>query len=103
VFGEIFICRFPFTSGAFSKPRPVLVLLDLQQDVLICRITSATPSGPLDAIISDWKEAGLAKPSVARFNRLVTAEKTILGRKLGKLSSRDEEAIRRTWNEHMRL
>jgi mRNA interferase MazF len=103
VFGEVFICRFPFTSGAFAKPRPVLVLLDLQQDVLICRITSQTSSGPRDAIISDWKEAGLAKPSVARLNRLVTAEKTILGRKLGKLSSRDEETIRRTWNEHMRL
>ena len=28
VFGEIFICQFPFTSGAFSKPRPVLVLFD---------------------------------------------------------------------------
>jgi len=90
VFGEIFICRFPFTSGAFSKPRPVLVLFDLQQDVLICRITSATRSEPLDVPISDWKQAGLAKPSVARLDRLVTAEKTILGRKLGKLSSRDE-------------
>jgi len=103
VFGEIFICRFPFTSGAFSKPRPVLILFDLQQDVLICRITSATPSGPLDAVISDWREAGLAKPSVARLDRLVTAEKTILGRKLGKLSSRDKEVIRRAWNQHMRL
>jgi mRNA-degrading endonuclease toxin of MazEF toxin-antitoxin module len=87
VFGEIFICRFPFTSGAFSKPRPVLILLDLQQDVLICRITSARPSGALDAVISDWREAGLAKLSIARLDRLVTAEKTILGRKIGKLSS----------------
>lgn len=74
MFGEIFICRFPFTSGAFSKPRPVLVLLDLQQDVLICRITSAAPSGPLDVPISEWKQAGLAKPCVARLDRLVTAE-----------------------------
>jgi len=103
VFGEIFICRFPFTSGAFSKPRPVLVLLDLRQDVLICRITSATASGPLDAVISDWREAGLAKPSVVRLDRLVTAEKTILGRKLGRLSLRDKEVIRRAWNQHMRL
>jgi PemK-like, MazF-like toxin of type II toxin-antitoxin system len=69
VSGEIFICRFPFTSGAFSKPRPVLVLFDLQQDVLICRITSATRSEALDVPISDWKQAGLAKPSVARLDR----------------------------------
>jgi hypothetical protein len=28
-FGEIFICRFPFTSGTASKARPALVLFDL--------------------------------------------------------------------------
>jgi mRNA-degrading endonuclease toxin of MazEF toxin-antitoxin module len=46
---------------------------------------------------------GLAKPSVARLDRLVTAEKTILRRRLGMLSARDQAAIRATWNEHMRL
>ena len=39
-FGDIFICRFPFTSGAISKPRPALVLFDLGLDVVICRITN---------------------------------------------------------------
>ena len=29
MFGEIFICQFPFTSGAASKIRPALVLFDL--------------------------------------------------------------------------
>jgi hypothetical protein len=40
MFGEILICQFPFTSGVVSKVRPALVLFDLQQDVLICRVTS---------------------------------------------------------------
>jgi hypothetical protein len=57
----------------------------------------------MDVAISDWRQAGLAKASVARLDRLVTAEKTILGRKLGKLSSRDEQTIRRAWNQQMRL
>jgi mRNA interferase MazF len=103
VFGEIFICQFPFTSGAFSKPRPVLVLVDLQQDVLICRVTSRSSTGPLDVILTEWKQAGLAKPSVARLDRLVTAEKTILGRRLGALSPADQLAIRKAWNQHMLL
>jgi mRNA interferase MazF len=103
VFGEIFICRFPFTSGAFSKPGPVLVLFDLQQDVLICRVTSARRAGPLDVTLADWRQAGLAKPSVARLDRLVTAEKTILGRQLGTLSAADQATVRREWNQHMRL
>ena len=103
MFGEIFICQFPFTSGAFSKPRPALVLFDLRQDVLICRVTSVLRNGPLDMAITDWAHAGLAKPSVARLDRLVTAEKAILGRRLGILSPSDQAAIRASWNQFMRL
>jgi mRNA-degrading endonuclease toxin of MazEF toxin-antitoxin module len=103
VFGEIFICQFPFSSGAFSKPRPALVLFDLGQDALICRVTSVARSGPLDVAIRDWAQAALAKPSVARLDRLVTAEKTILGRRLGILSPGDQSAIRAAWNQQMRL
>jgi mRNA-degrading endonuclease toxin of MazEF toxin-antitoxin module len=81
----------------------VLVLFDLQQDVLICRVTSVLRNGPLDAALADWSQAGLAKPSVARLDRLVTAEKRILRRRLGTLSANDQSAIRAAWNQHMRL
>jgi len=103
VFGEIHICRFPFTSGAFSKPRPVLVLFGSGQDVVICRVTSAHYAGPLNVTLTDWAQAGLAKPSVARLDRLVTAEKRILGRRIGALSDSDQEAVRNAWNRHMKL
>lgn len=103
MFGEIVICQFPFTSGAVSKVRPALVLFDLQQDVLICRVTSAQSRGPLDVVLSDWQAAGLLRPSVARLDRVVTAEKTILIRRLGVLSSRDMELVTSVWNRSMRL
>lgn len=73
MFGEIVICQFPFTSGVVSKVRPALVLFDLQQDVLICRVTSAQSRGPLDVMLFDWQAAGLLRPSVARLDRVVTA------------------------------
>jgi hypothetical protein len=76
-FGEIFICRFPFTSGAFSKPRPALVLFDFGQDAVIARITSVLRSGRLDIPVADWAAAGLVKPSVVRLDRIVTAMKSI--------------------------
>lgn len=103
VFGEIFLCQFPFTSGAVSKSRPVLVLFDLQPDAVICRVTSVLRTGAFDVSLKDWTQAGLAKPSVARLDRLVTAEKTLLTRRLGQISAHDEAAIRAAWNEHMRL
>jgi mRNA interferase MazF len=103
MFGEIIICQFPFTSGAVSKLRPALVLFDLQQDAIICRVTSAERRGPLDVVLTDWQAAGLLRPSVARLDRIVTAEKAVLVRRLGRLSSRDLESVRSTWNQKMTL
>ena len=103
MFGEIFIAQFPFTSGKASKPRPVPPLFELEQDVVICRITSVLRNGPCDVMLADWARAGLAKPSVAPLDRLVTAERKILGKRLGKLSAPDEATVRRIWNQQMKL
>ena len=102
-FGDIFLCRFPFTSGAISKPRPALVLFDLGADVVICRITSVRHAGKLDVPVSDWAAAGLAKPSVIRLNRLVTAEKSLLRTRLGELTNPDQSTVRPVWNANMTL
>lgn len=101
--GEVFICQFPFTSGAMSKVRPALVLFDLQQDAIICRVTSVLRKGPLDVALADWQAAGLLKPSIARLDRIVTAEKSVFLRRLGVLSARDLQAVRNAWNQQMKL
>lgn len=53
MFGEVYLCQFPFTSGVSSKIRPALVLFDLRLDAIICRITSVQRSGPLDVTLVD--------------------------------------------------
>jgi mRNA interferase MazF len=103
MFGEILLCEFPFTSGTSSKIRPALVLFELPDDVIICRVTSILYSGPNDVTLKDWLAAGLLKPSVARLDRIITAEKRILIRKLGALSMSDTERVRSVWNSRMRL
>ncbi|MBM3880553.1 MAG: type II toxin-antitoxin system PemK/MazF family toxin [Verrucomicrobia bacterium] len=103
MFGEVFICQFPFTSGATSKLRPALVLFDLRQDAIVCRITSVLHAGPLDVPLTDWQAAGLLKPSVARLDRLVTAERTVFARRLGALTADDLQRVRIVWNQRMRL
>jgi mRNA interferase MazF len=102
MFGEVFICQFPFTSGATSKIRPALVLFDLQQDAIICRITSLFRTTPLDVPLTDWNSAGLLKPSIARIDRIVTAEKIVFLRRIGCLTARDLDAVRVAWNQHMK-
>ena len=103
MFGEIFICQFPFTSGAESKIRPALVLFDLLQDAVICRMTSVPCNGPLDVTIAEWQAAGLLRPSFARLDRMVTAESSILVRRLGILSAGDLQSVRSVWNQRMKL
>ena len=104
MFGEVFLCQFPFASGTASKVRPALVLFDLGPDALICRVTSVLRAGPLDVTLTDWRAAGLLKPSVARLDRLVTAERSVVFlRRLGVLSAADPAAVRTSWNNHLRL
>lgn len=103
MFGDIVLCDFPFSSGKGSKVRPALILFDLGSDSIICQVTSASHNGPFDISLKDWREAGLLKPSVARIGRVITAEKTIFIRRLGTLSPLDLEAVRSTWNQHMKL
>jgi mRNA interferase MazF len=102
-FGEVYLCEFPFTSGTGSKVRPALVLFDLNQDAIICRITSVHHAEPLDVRLTDWQAAGLLKPSVARSGRIVTAEKSIFRVRLGVLGAADAVEIRTRWNQQMTL
>lgn len=100
--GEVFIRQFPFTSETVGRIRPAPVLFDLQQDAVLCRITSANHTGAPDVTLNDWQAAGLLKPPVARPDRLVTVGKTVFLRRLGVLST-DFATIRNTWNQRMTL
>jgi mRNA-degrading endonuclease toxin of MazEF toxin-antitoxin module len=101
MFGEIVICQFPFTSGIGFKIRPALVLFELPRDAVICRITSVLHHGPAD--VSLRKAEGLLMPSVARLDRLITAEESIFLRRLGVLSASDLAEVRQRWNKIMKL
>ncbi len=103
MFGEIVLCRFPFTSGTQFKVRPALILFDLSADAIICRVTSSLPSGPLDFIVQDWKAAGLLQASTIRLGHLITAEKSVFMRTLGNLTQHDSKMIRELWNRRMVL
>jgi mRNA interferase MazF len=102
-FGEVYVCVFPFTSGQSAKARPVLALMDLGSDCLVCRITSISHRGFLDVQVGDWRAAGLDKPSTIRLSRLVTVEKSILKTRIGKLAAADAHRVKTLWNEKFRL
>jgi len=101
--GDVWVGVFPFTSGQDAKARPILVLMDLGSDCLVCRITSVPHSGFLDLPINAWREAGLDKPSTVRLSRLITVEKPILKVRIGRLADEDILRVRNTCNAKFRL
>jgi len=101
--GEVYVCVFPFTSGQGAKARPVLVLMDLGPDCLVCRITSVPHRGFLDLPVTNWREAGLEKSSTIRLSRLVTVEKPLLRLRIGRLDRENLDRVRTLWNEKFRL
>ena len=102
-FGEVYVCVFPFTSGQGAKARPVLVLMDLDPDCLVCRITSVPHRSFFDLQVTHWQEAGLEKPSTIRLSRIVTIEKSLLSLRIGELARKDLDRVKTLWNEKFRL
>jgi mRNA interferase MazF len=101
--GEIWLAEIPFTNGAASKIRPVLILWVDAGDAVVAAITSAAPRSPTDFSLADWKAAGLRVASTVRLSRLDCLEQILLRQKLGALSLNDAQKIKQTWTNQIRL
>lgn len=85
-FGAIVLARFPFTDLSGDKRRPALVVSrdnDRRTDVVVCFITSVARSGPDTAPIAPTPGTGLKVPSVVRFDKLATLDRSVVSGKLG--------------------
>ena len=101
--GEIWLADIPFTSGAASKLRPVLVLWVDASDVVVAAVTSAVPRSTTDVALQDWSAAGLRVPSTVRLSRLDCLEGRLLRRRLGPVSQADAQRLKQCWTDQIRL
>lgn len=101
--GEIWLADIPFTSGAASKIRPVLVLWLDASDAVVAAVTSAAPRSSTDVMLADWQSEGLRVASTVRLSRLDCLEQILLRRKLGALSASDTQKIKDVWNNRIQL
>lgn len=100
---------FGFTDQTGMKWRPAIVVStdrynEETPDVLIASVTGnlrAIPH-PGDHRLVDWQGAGLLVPSLGQ-TKLGTVDASILGRRLGALSSTDLSAIERGLREALGL
>lgn len=91
---DIVLLPFPFTDLTAAKKRPGLIIspdeYNDKSDVIIAFITSKLDLEHRlgDYRITQWKQAGLPKPSMIRM-KFATIAKVIIIKKLGKLTSKD--------------
>ncbi len=84
--GDIVVLPFPYSDLSSTKKRPAMVLADLEgEDIILCQVTSQNTRDQYSIALSnsDFETGSLNKPSNIRPNRLFTAEKSIILRKVG--------------------
>lgn len=91
---EIILVPFPFTNLTTTKKRPALIVspneYNKNMDVVIAFITSKLDLEYRvgDYKIQEWKRSNLPKPSMLRM-KFATIDKSIIVKKLGRLSEKD--------------
>jgi len=98
--GDVAILPFPFTDIAVAKPRPALALSAYSANeacgnTIFAMITTAARSHwPQDIPLADAEVAGLTRASIVRI-KLFTLDNRLVARKIGALSARDRQSVRR--------
>ena len=100
-FGDVLLVPFPFSNQTAGKQRPAVVVSSAaynreRLDLVILAITSQIrPTlGLGEALITDWKQAGLIKASILK-PVLTTIEKGLVIKQLGRLAAADQDILRK--------
>ena len=99
--GEVWWTQFPFEEIEVSKRRPAIVIDENTIVVLAMMVTSKEKKNPYSIKIDDWKEAGLARESWARIDRMVRMDEWRMEKKIGDLSKHDLLKITQILAEHL--
>ncbi len=100
-FGDVVLVPFPFTDQVGAKKRPAVIVSSDgynadRRDLVIMAITSQMriPCGFGEALVADWRAAGLIKPSLLK-PVFTTIEQRLVIRTMGALSAVDQHTLRK--------
>ena len=97
-FGELVLVDFPFSSNLGIKKRPAVVISktnfnNSREDIILLAVTSKVDNLTIgEALLKNWKEAGLVKPSAFK-SVIFTVEKQYIDKTLGKLTNSDRDIL----------
>ena len=94
--GDVIVLNYPFSDFSKLKRRPAVVLANSgDEDLLVCLITSQQKRDEYAVSIEsgDFAIGSLNYPSIARPNRVATAERAIVLYRVGRLGAEKTEEI----------
>ena len=97
--GEIILIPFPFAELTHKKVRPAVVICetkDVYQDIVVCAISSVIPVDLTEneMLLKKDEANNLRVDSVAKIDRIVTAKRSDVIAKLGKLNETNLESFK---------
>ena len=97
-FGDVVLVQFPFSSNVGSKKRPAVVISksnfnSKKEDIVLLAITGQTANLTIgEALINNWGNAGLLKPSAFK-SVIFTVEKKHINKTVGALTENDKNTL----------
>ncbi len=92
--GDIVLIPFPFTDLSGNKNRPALILIESEDDVTVCFITSQLKwQSEIDLSLKPSEVSGLKIASLIRLNNFATIDKDLIIGRLGALDNDDIELL----------
>ena len=84
--GDIILVPFPFTDLTGNKNRPALILIESEDDVTVCFITTQLKlQSEYDVVVQPSEVNRLKKPSLIRLSKIATLDKDLIIGQLGVL------------------
>lgn len=84
--GDIVLVPFPFTDLTGNKNRPAVILIESENDVTVCFVSTRLKwQSEFDIVIQPTELNGLKKPSIIRLSKLATIDKELIIGRLGEL------------------
>lgn len=94
--GDVIVIPFPFSDLSSSKRRPALVIADTEgDDVILCQITSIARHDKYAILLSDsdFSKGKLEFNSYIRPNKIFTADKSIIIRRIGNIRDQKRKEV----------
>ncbi|MBI4707186.1 MAG: type II toxin-antitoxin system PemK/MazF family toxin [Candidatus Omnitrophica bacterium] len=98
---DVIIVHYPFSNVSSSKIRPAVVISvpHVSEDVFVVPLTSRTISLlPGEFVLADWVKAGLNVETAAK-RGIYTVNKSLIIKKVGKISLSDSERLESSLRE----